>query len=226
MSIRSTLRTAALLLLVVLAKGAHQPLWAEEAGFVPLLNGESLAGWHGAVENYVVDGQDLLCRPKKGGNIYTDAEFADFELRFDFRLTPGANNGIGLRVPDGGHASTQGLEIQLLDDTAEKYAKLKPYQFNGSVYGIVAAKTGFLRPVGEWNSMTIRYVGSHIAISLNGETIVDSDLSQWKDQETPDGKEHSGLLRTSGHLCLCTHGSEVDFRNLRIQRIESPSTGD
>jgi hypothetical protein len=222
-----TPRSLALVLTVLLASGGggshlmpttRLPAAAEEP-FVPLFDGQSLAGWHGAVENYVVEEGLLRCRPQKGGNIYTDEEFADFELQFEFRLTAGGNNGIGLRVPDGGHASTQGLEIQILDDAAEKYAQLKPYQYHGSVYGLVPARRGFLRPVGEWNSQTIRYVGSHITIVLNGETIVDADLSEWSDQEGPDGKLHPGVSRTSGHLCLCTHGSQVDFRNLRIRRI-------
>lgn len=201
-------------------------LQAAEEQYDPLFDGESLAGWHGAVENYVVEEGLLKCRPKKGGNIYTDEEFADFELQFEFRLTPGANNGIGLRVPDGGHASTQGLEIQILDDSSEKYARLQPYQYHGSVYGLVPARRGFLRPVGEWNQQTIRYVGAHITIVLNGETIVEADLSEWFDREGPDGKRHPGVARTSGHLCLCTHGSHVDFRNLRIRRLPSAAAGE
>ncbi len=229
-----TPRSLALVLTVLWSAGGGGPQRlpstrlhaAEEERWVPLFDGRSLSGWHGAVENYVAEEGVLKCRPKKGGNIYTDEEFADFELQFEFRLTPGANNGIGLRVSDGGHASTQGLEIQILDDSSEKYARLKPYQYHGSVYGLVPARRGFLRPVGEWNSQTIRYVGSHITIVLNGETIVDADLSEWIDHEGPDGKQHPGVARTAGHLCLCTHGSHVDFRNLRIRSIKADTVGE
>ncbi|MEZ6065682.1 MAG: DUF1080 domain-containing protein, partial [Planctomycetaceae bacterium] len=193
---------------------------ADESGFSPLFDGESLAGWHGATGSYVIEDNTIVCRPTKGGgNLYTDAEFADFELRFDFRLTPAANNGIGLRVPDGGHASTQGLEIQVLDDTAAKYEKLQSYQYHGSVYGIVPAERGHLAEVGEWNSQVIRYVGDRITIVLNGQTIVDADLGDVTAAGTADGKDHPGLQRTRGHLCFCGHGSVVAYRNLRIREI-------
>ncbi|MCA9055559.1 MAG: DUF1080 domain-containing protein [Planctomycetaceae bacterium] len=194
-----------------------------EAGFAPLVAGNALVGWHGATENYTITDGVLVCQPEKGGNIYTDDEFADFVLRFEFRLTPGGNNGIGIRVPDGGHASTEGMEIQILDDTHPKYDKLKPYQAHGSVYGIIPAKKGHLRPTGEWNSEEISCVGRRVKVVLNGVTIVDGDLDEATRDGTLDGKEHPGARRRSGHICLCTHGSDVDFRNLRIRREPMPS---
>lgn len=204
---------SAWLLTAVLASAADSP----EPGFVPLCDGSTFAGWHGATENYQFEEGVLQCRPTRSGNIYTDAEYADFVLRFDFRLTPGANNGIGLRVPDGGHASYEGMEIQILDDTAEKYANLKPYQAHGSVYGIISAEKGHLNPVGEWNTQEIRCVGRRVTILLNGHTIVDGDLDEATREGPLDKREHPGVQRTTGRLCLCTHGSHVDFRNLRIR---------
>jgi hypothetical protein len=164
--------------LVFFAAGACGAAQPEAAGFVPLFPKDSLEGWHGALENYEFKDGVLACRPRKGGNIYSDAEYADFVLQFEFRLTPAGNNGIGLRVPDGGHASTGGMEIQILDDPHPKYEKLKPYQAHGSVYGLIPAKKGYLRPVGEWNTQEIHCIGRKIRIVLNGETIVDGDL-EW-----------------------------------------------
>ena len=66
-------------------------------------------------------------------------------------MTPGANNGLGIRSPLKGDAAYAGMELQILDDTAEIYSKLKPYQYHGSLYGVSAAKKGHLKPVGEWN---------------------------------------------------------------------------
>jgi hypothetical protein len=209
---------AAGLLLAAVFGRAEEP----DAGeFTPLFTDAALTGWHGATENYVLEEGVLKCRPKKGGNIYSDAEFADFVLKFDFLLTPAGNNGIGLRVPDGGHASTGGMEIQILDDGHAKYEKLKPYQAHGSVYGVIAAKKGCLNPVGEWNSQEIRCIGRRVTVICNGETIVDGDLDEATKDGTLDEKEHPGLSRASGHLCLCTHGSHVDFRNMRIHRVEA-----
>jgi hypothetical protein len=189
--------------------------------FVPLFANDSFDGWHGATENYQLQDGVLACRPKKGGNIYTDADYADSVLQFEFRLTPAGNNGIGLRVPDGGHASYEGMEIQILDDGHAKYDKLKPYQAHGSVYGLIPAEKGHLKPTGEWNTQEIRCVGRKVKITLNGVTIVDGDLDEATKDGPLDETEHPGAARTSGKLCFCTHGSEVDFRNLRIQRLDT-----
>lgn len=194
---------------------------ADEAGFVPLFDGKTLAGWHGATDHYVVqeDGtiESLL---KSGGNLYTDKQYSDFIVRFDFRLTPGANNGIGLRVPTGKRASYDGMEIQILDDTAEQYAKLQPYQAHGSVYGVIAAKKGFLKPLGEWNTQEIRCIGRHVTVILNGETIVDGNLDEASANGTIDEKEHPGLKETQGHIVLCGHNTKVEFRNLRVKEVQ------
>jgi hypothetical protein len=197
---------------------AYDP--ALEEGFRPLCNGVDLTGWHGGTGNYAIEDGAIVCRPREeGGNLYTDAEFSDFELRFDFRLDPGANNGIGLRVPDGGHASSEGMEIQILDDDDDQYASLAPYQYHGSVYGIVPAERGHLKPDGEWNSQTIRCVGRHVTVILNDVTIVEADLDAALANGAIDGREHPGAARTSGHLCLCGHGTVVAFRNLRVREI-------
>ncbi len=192
---------------------------ADESGFLPLFDGTSLAGWHGATESYVVEEGVIWSLPDKAGNLYTDATWDDFILRFEFRLTEGANNGIGLRVSKGGRASRDGMEIQVLDNTAKRYEKLKPYQSHGSVYGIAAAEKGHLRPVGEWNEQEIRCIGRQVTVVLNGKTILDVDLDEAVAEGTADGREHPGLANQSGHICLCGHKSRVDFRNLRIKPV-------
>lgn len=190
------------------------------AGFVSLCDGQSLAGWTGAVDGYTVQDGAITCiATRGGGNLFTEQEYADFVLRFEFRMEAGGNNGIGLRVPAGGHASYDGMEIQVLDNTAERYAKLLPYQYHGSVYGVIPAKRGYLKAVGAWNQMEIRCVGRDVKVVLNGETIVDGNLDEASAGGTLDGKEHPGLARTSGHLVLCGHGSRVQFRGLRVKAL-------
>ncbi len=193
----------------------------QREGFVSLCDGSTLAGWTGAVDGYTVEDGIIACNPSSGGNLFTDREYSDFVLRFEFQLTPGSNNGIGLRVPAGGHASYDGMEIQVLDNTAGRYAKLQPYQYHGSVYGIIPAKRGYLKPVGAWNTQEIRCVGRRVTVILNGETIVDGDLDEASAGGTLDHKEHPGLSRTTGHIVLCGHGSDVKFRRLRVRRVES-----
>ncbi len=212
----------AVLLLCIAATdvGAQAPSAAERtAGFVSLCDGQTLAGWTGAVEGYRVEDGAITCIATKGGTLFSEQEYADFVLRFEFRLEPGGNNGIGLRVPAGGHASYDGMEIQVLDNTAERYKDLQPYQYHGSVYGIIPAKRGYLKAVGAWNAMEIRCVGRDVAVVLNGEAIVDGNLDEASAGGTMDGKDHPGLKRTSGHLVLCGHGSRVQFRNMRVKAI-------
>ncbi|MCA9439725.1 MAG: DUF1080 domain-containing protein [Candidatus Omnitrophica bacterium] len=194
----------------------------ENEGFIPLFNGVDLTGWTGDTKGYRAEDGILVAEPQ--GNLYTEAEYGDFVFRFEFKLTPGANNGIGIRVPMNGKASREGLEIQILDDTAEKFAEAKPWQRHGSVYGIIPAKTGHLKPVGEWNQEEIRIQGSQVRVVLNGTEIVNADLQPYIEGEpTLDGKKHPGLKRQRGHLSLAGHKTRIFFRNLTLKPLE-PST--
>ena len=138
-----------------------------DKGYQTLFNGKDLSGWHGAVNNYeVVDGS-IMCKKGKGGTLYAKEEYGDFSFRFEFQLPPGGNNGIAVRSPGKGDPAWEAYEIQVLDDTAKKYAKLQPYQFHGSVYGLAPAQRGALLPVGEWNKQEITFKGSKIRVTLN-----------------------------------------------------------
>lgn len=150
----------------------------------------------------------------------TAGEYGDFVFRFEFRLTPGANNGLGIRVPAGGDGSYNGIELQILDDTAEKYRDLKPYQFHGSAYGIAPAERGALRPVGEWNEEEVRCEGRQITVILNNKKILDVALDEVAaDGKTIDGLPHPGLNNRSGHIGFLCHDDEVAFRNIRIRDL-------
>lgn len=190
---------------------------AVEAGFVSLFNGKDLSGWIGDTKGYVVEDGAIVCGPQ-GTNLVTADEYGDFTFRFEFKLTPGANNGIGIRTPVEGDAAYVGMEIQVLDNTASQYAQLKPYQFHGSIYGVAPAKREFLKPVGEWNTEEIVAKGRHITVTLNGEVIVDVDLDAASKNGTVDGKDHPGLKNAKGHIAFCGHGDKVSFRNLRIKK--------
>ena len=109
-------------------------------------------------------------------------------------------------------------EVQILDDTAPKYAKLDPRQYNGSVYGMVPAHRGYLRPVGEWNFMEVTVKGPTIKVELNGTRIVDADVS--KVTEFMGNHPHPGKDRTSGHFGFAGHNDPVAFRNIRIRPVK------
>lgn len=198
----------------------------DRLGFKPLFNGKDLEGWTGARGSYkVVDGAIALDTTAKSyGNLYTEKSFDNFVLRFEFKLTPGANNGIAVRAPLGGDAAYQGMEIQVLENRHPKYAGLKPWQFHGSVYGVAAARRGFHRPPGEWNTEEIRLNGRDIRVTVNGEVILETNLDEATKNGTLSGHEHPGLKRTSGHIGFCGHGDEVAFRNIRLKELSSQST--
>ncbi len=194
----------------------------KEEGFQLLFDGKGLSPeiWQSSIEGYPVENGEIVCR--KGGNLLTAKEYGDFVFRFEFALPPGGNNGVGIRAESPSKdAAYHGMEIQVLDDTAEKYSKLKEYQYHGSIYGIVPAKRGFQKPLGEWNLEEITACGSRITVKLNGETIVDADLAEFKDKPLPDGKEHPGLFRKKGFIGFLGHGDPVRFRNVRIKELNT-----
>jgi hypothetical protein len=193
-------------------------------GFEAMFDGSSLFNWTGNTIDYVPENGELAIYPKRGGkgNLYTKKEYGDFHMKFEFQLTPGANNGLGIRAPLEGDAAYVAMELQILDNTAPIYAKLQPYQYHGSVYGIIAAKQGFSKPVGEWNQQEVIAVGNKIKVILNGEVILDGDIAEATKAGTADHKEHPGLLNKTGHIGFLGHGDSLRFRNLRIKDIVEP----
>ncbi|MDI9443673.1 MAG: DUF1080 domain-containing protein [Planctomycetota bacterium] len=198
--------------------GAPRGLSHQETaeGFVSLFDGKTLKGWQGDVKGYFAENGVLVCAP--GGKLMTEKEYSDFVFRFEFKLQPNGNNGVGIRAPLAGDAAYNGMEIQILDDSGSQFAgKLKPYQYHGSIYGVVPCKQGHQKPVGEWNCQEIRADGPKIKVTLNGQVIVDADLSQIN--ETMDGRPHPGLHNEKGFIGFLGHGSRIEFRNIRIKQL-------
>ncbi|MEX0727929.1 MAG: DUF1080 domain-containing protein [Planctomycetaceae bacterium] len=194
---------------------------ADEADFVSLFNGDNLEGWQGATDGYeVLEGGILASKAESGGNLFTTDEYANFVLRFEFKLEPGSNNGIALRAPLEGVSAYTGMEIQVLDDTADQYKDLQPYQYHGSIYGVVPAEKGHQKSVGEWNEQEIVVDGKHVKVTLNGHVIVDANIEEASTPETLDKQPHPGLERDTGFIGLCGHGAHVEFRNMRVKTLD------
>ncbi|HVM88967.1 MAG TPA: DUF1080 domain-containing protein [Puia sp.] len=195
----------------------------KKQGFVSLFDGTNLDQWTGNTAGYLVKDGVVEVDPDAGGggNLYTKDEFSDFVYRFEFQLTPGANNGIGIRAPLEGDAAYVGMEIQVLDNEAPMYKDLHVYQYHGSVYGVIPAKRGYLLPTGEWNKEEIIAKGNKIKVTLNGTVILDGDIKKASKNftETLDHKEHPGLSRKSGHIGFLGHGDVVRFRNMRLKKL-------
>jgi hypothetical protein len=193
----------------------------DETGFRSLFDGKALTGWKlvgGHGPGYIVEDGRIVCPKEGGGNLFTEKEYSNFAFRFEFLLTPGANNGIGIRAPYDGDAAYKGMEIQILDDSDPQYkGVIRPEQYHGSVYDTIPARTGFRRPVGEWNEEEIVANGRRITVTLNGVIILDANLDIVREPKVLE--KHPGLARISGHIGFLGHGSHVEFRNIRVKEL-------
>lgn len=199
---------------------ARKLLGAKSAsGFQPVFNGRDFSGWAGPLDNYEIKDSALLCKPGKGGTIYTQQEYGDFVARLEFKLPPAGNNGLAIRYPGQGDTAYAGMcELQVLDEDYDKLkGKLDPRQVHGSAYGMAAAQRGYQYPTGEWNFQEVTVQGSRIKVELNGTVILDTDLS--KVTEFMANSPHPGKDRTRGHFGFAGHNDAVAFRNIWIKNL-------
>lgn len=206
----------------------HSPLWFRNIfvreiprgdGWKKLFNGKDLTGWQafgGNMDCWKAENGMLVTEGGEGcGWLATTEEYSDFELELEFRVPPGGNSGVFIRAPKEGNPAFEGSEIQILDDYADQYKDLKPWQFCGSIYATVAPSRRVTRPAGEWQKYHITCIGSKVQVWLNGVKIIDADLNDHLDKL----KDHPGLTRTKGYIGLQNHGTRLEFRNLRIRPL-------
>lgn len=189
-----------------------------DTDFKPLFNGVDFTGWGGAGKTeqsgYIVkDG--VIESTSKCRFLISEKEFENYVFKFEFQLTSGANNGLGIHYPGNGDPAYTGMELQVLDNSHEKYANLKDYQFHGGLYTLKAAKKGYLKPVGEWNSEIVTVNGQKVSVELNGVVIMEANLDEINEAK-PD---HQGAKRRNGFLTFCGHGDIVRYRNLQIKEL-------
>jgi len=207
----------------------------KKEGWQLLFDGTSTDGWRGFNQKDMPDGwiaeDGCLKSLGKGGDIggdivYAEEEFANFELKLEWKLSPGGNSGIFYHVREG----TQYLapyenapEYQVIDDIGFP-EKLEPWQQVGADYAMYwPDSTKPVLPAGEWNESRIRFTPESVEYWLNGELTVEfvpwsSDWNQrrisgkWKDY--PD----YGVAKT-GYIGLQDHGSVILYKNIKIKRL-------
>lgn len=201
------------------------------AGAVPLFDSSEVGGWRiheGKAGAWKRTGSVVSSAGSGGGWLMTEADFSDFELSFDYRLGPGANSGVAIRATPEGNPSSSGIEVQLLDDTAPKYAGLNPNQYTGSLYYQVAPQVRpELRPVGEWNQCRIRCAGFLIEVAINGQVVNRVHLAPVPPSASG---EQQKLIPVSyvdapvslqekpplGRIALQSHPAGVEFRGMEL----------
>lgn len=187
-------------------------------GYRLLFDGTSLDGWIDQANEYVLEDGCIVKKASGFGNLYSEDSYCNFILKFEFQLTPGANNGLGLRhiiVPKG----YLGMELQILDNDDPQYKDLKPYQYHGGLYNYAPAKRGYLKPVGEWNKQEVIAQGANIKIILNGTVILDTNIKKVI-KDIPYDKVQAGLRNTCGHIAFLGHDSVVRFRYIRVKNFD------
>jgi hypothetical protein len=191
-------------------------------GFESVLrwSGKDLTGWtvtEGAdIKHWGAEDGILYTDGKPGGGwLMTEKEYADFEIRLEYRVPPNGNSGVGLRSPLKGDPAYAGMEIQVLDDYGSDYKSLQPFQYTGSIYGVVPPAKRVTRRWGQWNQMHITAKGRQVIVEVNGTEVVNANLDDHKDQ----ADKHPGLLREKGHIGLQSHTDRVEFRNITIKPL-------
>ena len=158
------------------------------------------------------------------GDLTTSEEFADFELKLEWKISPGGNSGILYRVSeDQEQEFHSGPEMQILDDKALRYRVLDRTHKSGANYALDAPAVDNVKPVGEWNSVHLVVNGAHVEHWQNGDKVVEYELwtPEWKEavSKTKFAEWPSYGMNKKGHIVLQDHGAGVWFRNIKIKRI-------
>ena len=192
-------------------------------GWTDLFNGRDLSGWTVSGDRdgwYAANGSLVSRTIKQSGNtrswIRTNAEYTDFDLELDYRLPENGNSGVFLRVPSATQSrQVKFLEIQLLHDDGWKHTQVKPEQRNGSLQGLAAAQPRLPSSGNTWRKVRVRAVGPSIQVTVDGQIVVDTSL----DDHTDRRADSPHLFRSSGHIALQRYELPVEFRNIRIRRL-------
>ncbi len=200
-----------------------QPIAEPPTGFTALFNNKDLTGWEvydGKWESWQFKDGEVSCVAPGGGWLQSLEHYCDFELRFEYRLSAGGNSGVCLRFPGQGNPSLEGLEIQLLDDRADKYKSIQAQQATGSLYFVTAPKIrDVARAAGEWNQCTLRCVGDQLQVTINDQLVNEIDLGQLASKTTDPAKRPVRVRSPMGSVALQSHSTRVDFRNVHIQDL-------
>jgi FKBP-type peptidyl-prolyl cis-trans isomerase len=192
-------------------------------GFTALFNNQDLTGWEvidGKADSWEFKNGVLSCVAPGGGWVQTLAMYSDFELRFQYQLSAGGNSGVSLRYPGHGNPSLEGLEIQLIDDQAEKYADIQPQQATGSLYFASAPQIrDAAHPAGTWNHCAVRCVGQRLEVTINDKLVNEIDLSQINTRVDGETRAISAVRSPMGAIALQSHSTRVNFRGVMIRDL-------
>jgi len=203
-------------IVAILVLAATAAVAADEEGFVCLPTDKDLGGMV-TTGNWSVDDEGVISlnpRPGEKGwqrysaYLWTDKKYGDFILDLEYKYPKGGNSGVFVRAADRDNPVSQGIEVQILDS----YGKKEPlgHHDHGGVIRTTGPKKNMSKPAGEWNRMIVTCRGYQMEVELNGEQIIDLDLSKSAVKDRP----------LEGYVGVQDHGGPIQFRNLRIKELE------
>ncbi|WP_128545141.1 3-keto-disaccharide hydrolase [Larkinella soli] len=204
-----------------------------QSGWIALFDGKDTSQWVGAKtgtfppQGWVVENGMLVVNKDgsgRGGDLLSRRQFTNFDLEFEFRLTPGANSGLKYLVkkyPDG---SVLGCEYQIIDDQDNKdiAADKDDKRRTAGLYELFAPTSRRLKPIGEWNQGRVRVNGPLIEHWLNGVKVVEVRRDGPDFQTAKAASKFRNVAdfgQGSGYLLLQDHGDPSAFRNIRIREL-------
>ncbi len=218
-----------------LLAGQMPALRAAEDGFVPLFAGDSLQGWKVSDWSNISTPQEVQGTPwriekgvlyglNKRTWITSPGEYSDFVLKLESKIGKGANGGIGLRFPLDGDPAYTAMELQVVDHEVYYGGKSTPQQRTASIYDEIAASPEVTKPPGQWNAWEITAKGSHVIVVLNGQKVIDADLSR----ETKARQQKGPALAQrplKGHIGFQNLNGEITLRNITIKELGAGEEG-
>lgn len=221
-----TLAFSALAMSATAVQAADNTLTAAEqaAGWKLLFDGKTTAGWRGfktPAPDWRVEDGALAPDPKASKDIMTKATFGDFDLRFDWKISPKGNSGVMFRVIEGPEETYHsGPEYQVLDNSRGE----RPLERAGALYALYAPTTDVPKPVGEWNTSRIVLKGGKGEHWLNGVKVAEYDMASPEFKAKVAGSKFSAwpefASAKAGHIALQNHGDAVWYRNIKIKPLK------
>ncbi len=204
---------------------------AEKAdGWKLLFDGKTTAGWRSYKKTtfpekgwVVEDGCLKHTASGGGGDIITSEAFDDFELRFQWRIAPGANSGLKYLVPED-RSSPLGHEYQLIDDQTLGAGERGGKGSTGSFYAVLPPTTPAKpNPPGQFNESRILIHGNHVEHWLNGTKILEYELGSDAVKAGVAASKFKNVpgfgSKLKGHLLLQDHGGEACFRGVKLRPL-------
>jgi hypothetical protein len=224
-----------ILLLALIARASEPNQFTEaekQAGWKLLFDGKTTKGWRGYKQTAmpakgwrVEDGVLKKVGGEHGGDIISEETFNDFDLTWEWRISPAGNNGLKYLVTED-RPSAPGQEYQMIDDARNPDAKVGPHRATSSFYDVLPASADKpLKPAGEWNQSRVLIQGNHVEHWLNGKKVLTYELGSDALKAAVAKSKFKGAPgfgeKIKGHILLTDHGDECSFRNIKIRLVSA-----